>query len=105
MLGYLSLILSFTLVTFILTISLYPGYIRLLKKRGAGKNIRDNTATGEKSKIFKELHQHKAGTPTMGGGLFLVVMLAAIAFSLLLQHRNFIDNSLRNQQETYIILF
>ncbi|MDR0282181.1 MAG: hypothetical protein LBI53_02395 [Candidatus Peribacteria bacterium] len=55
--------------------------------------------------MFKELHQHKAGTPTMGGGLFLIIMLIAIAASLLLQQRNFIDNSLRNQQETYIILF
>ena len=105
MLLNLSLILSFTLITFILIIILYPCYIKLLKKRKAGKTIRDNTATGEKSEIFKELHQHKAGTPTMGGGLFLIIMLVAIASSLLLQQRNFIDNSLRNQQETYIILF
>ncbi|MDR3169719.1 MAG: hypothetical protein LBU27_08545 [Candidatus Peribacteria bacterium] len=52
-----------------------------------------------------KLHQHKAGTPTMGGGLFLLVMLVMILVSLLLQHWGIITNSLRNKQETYIILF
>lgn len=105
MLINLSLILSFTLITFVVTLILYPFYIKLLKKLKAWKTIRDNTATGEKSEIFAKLHQHKAGTPTMGGGLGLFVMLIMILVSLLLQHRGRIDNSLRNQQETYIILF
>lgn len=105
MLINLSLILSFTLITFVITLILYPFYIKLLKKLKAWKKIRDNTATGEKSEIFAKLHEHKAGTPTMGGGLFLLIMLAMIIVSLLLQHRGRIDNSLWNQQETYIILF
>ncbi|MDR2191159.1 MAG: hypothetical protein LBP53_08605 [Candidatus Peribacteria bacterium] len=41
----------------------------------------------------------------MGGGLFLVVMLVMILASLLLQKLQLITHSLRNQQETYIILF
>lgn len=105
MLVQLTAILSFTLITFILTLVLYPLYIKLLQKRKAWKTIRDNTATGEKSEIFVKLHQHKAGTPTMGGGLFLLVMLVMILVSLLLQHWKLITHSLRNQQETYIILF
>jgi hypothetical protein len=45
---------------------LYPLYIKLLRKLKAGKTIRENNATGEKSEIFTKLHSHKAGTPTMG---------------------------------------
>lgn len=60
---------------------------------------------GEKSQIFVQLHQHKSGTPTMGGGLFLLVMLMMVGGSFFLQHLGWITNSLRNQQETYIILF
>jgi UDP-N-acetylmuramyl pentapeptide phosphotransferase/UDP-N-acetylglucosamine-1-phosphate transferase len=41
----------------------------------------------------------------MGGGLFLIVMLAMILVSICFQKRGIITNSLRNQQETYIILF
>jgi len=44
---------------------LYPIYIRILKKLKAGKTIREDTVTGEKSTIFAKLHKHKAGTPTM----------------------------------------
>ncbi|MDR0369142.1 MAG: hypothetical protein LBH96_00980 [Candidatus Peribacteria bacterium] len=55
--------------------------------------------------MFVKLHEHKAGTPTMGGGLFLLIMLVMIVVSLLFQYRGRIENSLWNQQETYIILF
>jgi UDP-N-acetylmuramyl pentapeptide phosphotransferase/UDP-N-acetylglucosamine-1-phosphate transferase len=41
----------------------------------------------------------------MGGGLFLLIMLVMIVVSLLFQYRGRIENSLWNQQETYIILF
>lgn len=60
MLNNLILILSFTLATFIIAMVLYPIYIRLLRKLKAGKTIRTNTATGEKSEIFAKLHEHKA---------------------------------------------
>jgi UDP-N-acetylmuramyl pentapeptide phosphotransferase/UDP-N-acetylglucosamine-1-phosphate transferase len=66
MLNNLILILSFTLATFVIAIIIYPIYIKLLRKRKAGKTIRSNTATGEKAEIFSKLHEHKAGTPTMG---------------------------------------
>ena len=105
MLVNLSLILSFTLITFVITLAVYPLYIKLLKRFKAWKTIRDNTATGEKSEIFSKLHEHKAGTPTMGGWLFLIIMSMMILSSILLQKLNLINYSLRNQQETYIILF
>ncbi len=105
MLGKLTLILSFTLATFIITIALYPLYIKLLKKWKAGKTIRNNTATWEKSEIFAKLHEHKAWTPTMWWWLFILMMLIMIGISFILQKCGIINYSLWNREETYIILF
>lgn len=105
MLGKLTLILSFTLATFIITMALYPLYIKLLKKWKAGKTIRNNTATWEKSEIFAKLHEHKAWTPTMWWWLFILMMLIMIGISFILQKCWIINYSLWNREETYIILF
>ena len=105
MLNNLILILSFTLATFIIAIIIYPLYIKLLKKRKAGKTIRNDTATGEKAEIFAKLHWHKAGTPTMGWWLFLLMMLVMIGISRISQKMWWTNYHLWNRQETYIILF
>jgi len=70
-----------------------------------GKTIRESSVTGEQSKIFSKLHEHKQWTPTMWGGIFLLVMILMVWISFLLQKNNIINNSLFNRQETYIILF
>lgn len=98
-------ILIYCLISMGLAFLLYPLYIRLLEKYKAWKTIRETNATGEKSEIFAQLHAHKAGTPTMGGGLFILIMIVMIGISLLLQNAGHISNSLRNVKETYIILF
>ena len=101
----LSQILFYALVSFGISLLLYPAYIRLLQRVKAGKTIRENAATGEKSEIFSKMHAHTQGTPTMGGGMFLIVMLVMILGSFLLQHFGWIGNSLWNAKESYIILF
>ena len=101
----LSQILFYALVSFGISLLLYPAYISLLQRVKAGKTIRENAATGEKSEIFSKMHAHKQGTPTMGGGMFLIVMLVMILGSFLLQHFGWIGNSLWNAKESYIILF
>ncbi len=98
-------ILIYCLIATGLSVVLYPRYIRLLKYLKAGKTIREVSATGEKSEIFTQLHAHKAGTPTMWGGLFIIIMLIMIALSFLIQKLGIINFSLWNPQETYIILF
>lgn len=105
MLNNLILILSFTLATFIIAIIIYPLYIKLLKKRKAWKTIRNNTATGEKAEIFAKLHEHKAWTPTMGWGLFLLMMIVMIWISRISHKLWWTNYYLWNRQETYIILF
>lgn len=101
----LSQILFYTLMSFWISLILYPLYIKLLHKLKAGKTIRETTVTWEKSEIFAKMHAHKQGTPTMGGGLFLFIMLIMVLWSFWLQKAGLINNSLWNQEETYIILF
>jgi len=105
MLNNLLLILTFTIATFAITILLYPLYIKLLKKRKAGKTIRSDAATWDKAVIFAKLHEHKAWTPTMWGGLFLLTMAVMVGISFLLQKTWIINHSLWDRNETYIILF
>jgi len=105
MLNNLILILSFTLVTFIGAMILYPFYIKLLRKWKAWKTIRSNAATWDKAVIFSKLHEHKAWTPTMGWWLFLLMMLVMVGLSLVSQKLWWTNYHLWNRQETYIILF
>jgi phospho-N-acetylmuramoyl-pentapeptide-transferase len=80
-------------------------YIKILRKYHLGKTIREEAVTGEKSTIFSQMHQHKAGTPTMGGGIFLIVMILMIGLSFVLKKFDFVNNTLIARQETYILLF
>jgi phospho-N-acetylmuramoyl-pentapeptide-transferase len=61
--------------------------------------------TGDDAPIFNQLHQHKAGTPTMGGWLILLIVLGMVLSSFVIQYYGITNNSLFTRQETYIILF
>lgn len=101
----LNSILLFLLSSFFISLAAYPAYIALLTKRKAGKQLRDDTITWEKASIFNALHKHKAGTPTMWGGLFLIVMAFMVLLSFGIQKLWLTNNTLFNRQETYILLF
>ena len=105
MLLKLNVIILYSLVAFFMSLVIYPFYIEFLKKIKAGKSIRESATTWDKAEIFCQLHSHKAGTPTMGGGLFLVVVLILVTFSFVLQEAGYINHSLVTREETYIILF
>ena len=105
MLQKLSHILIFALIAFFLAIALYPFYIKLLRRIKAGKQIREDTMTGEKAEIFAKMHAHKSWTPTMGAGLFLIIMAIMIGLASWMQHKWRINNSLLTREETYILLF
>ncbi len=49
----------FALIAFFISWILYPIYIHILRKFKIGKTIREAAVTGEKSKIFTQLHEHK----------------------------------------------
>lgn len=105
MMQKLLFIAMFAFVAFLIAIVWYPLYIRLLIALKAWKTIREDDTSGKKAKIFNKLHKHKAWTPTMGGGMFLGVMVVMIVLSLIVQYLGWTDNSLLSQRETYIPLF
>lgn len=105
MLVKLNQIIVYALFAFFLAWALYPLYIRFLSYIKAGKQIREDSVTGEKSAIFSQMHKHKSWTPTMGGWLFLLVMWIMIGVSYILQHYGIINNTLVSRQETYVLLF
>lgn len=92
------------MIACVITAIMFPYYIRLLRYLKAGKTIREDSGTGDKAVIFHALHQHKSGTPTMGWGLILLVMIIMIVLSLMLQKRWIINNNLLSRQETYVLL-
>ncbi len=105
MLLKLNSIILYTILAFGLALILYPVYIRLLKRLKAGKLLRETAVGGGIAEIFQRLHGHKAGTPTMGGGMFLIIMLLMVWLSFALREFGVINNDLWAREETYIILF
>jgi phospho-N-acetylmuramoyl-pentapeptide-transferase len=105
MLLKLNQIIIFALAALFLALILYPLYIRFLKAHKAGQQIREASVTWEWSPIFTQLHQHKSWTPTMWGGLILVIMAFMVLWSIGLQHYGVIKYSLFERSETYILVF
>lgn len=105
MLLKLNSIILYTLIAFGLALVLYPFYIKMLRHMKAGKLLRETAVGGGIAEIFQKLHGHKAGTPTMGGGMFLIIMFLLVGFSFVLQKMWYINNTLFTREETYIILF
>lgn len=105
MLSKLNYIIMYTLVAFWLSYLLYPMYITLLQKLKANKTLRVDAASGGKAEIFNKLHAHKAWTPTMGWGMFLLITALLVWASYVLQYFGYISNTLATREETYILLF
>lgn len=85
-------------LAFVVTIAWTPALTHFLYKYKLGKTIRRDP----NAPIFSKLHEHKSGTPTMGGLLIWVTTLAlATLFSVLaewtkndfFQHFNFLSRS------------
>lgn len=98
-------IIVYGLITFLFSTLLYPFYIRFLRRYKAGKTIREADVTGSDATIFHSLHQHKEGTPTMGWGFFLIMVAFMVWLSYIPYTLDWINNTLLNRQETYILLF
>lgn len=81
-----------------------PYFIKSLIHFKLWKQIRDKATIG-KATEFKKLHKYKTGTPTMGWVIILAIVFLMVIWSLVLQKAWFINNSLINQQETYLPLF
>ncbi len=62
-----------SITAFLLTLLLGPAVIRWLTAMKIGQTLRQKEEVGE----LYDLHQHKGGTPTMGGVLILLALLGA----------------------------
>jgi len=70
-------IFSLASLTFVVTILWTPLLTHFLYKYKMGKKIRD----GEQAPIMSKMHEHKAGTPTMGGILiWMTTLVVALVF-------------------------
>lgn len=84
-------ILFFTAASFIVAMAWTPLLSHFLYRHRLGKQIRDEG----KTPIFTQLHQGKAGTPTMGGLLvWVTVLVFALLFAALARWTN---NSILDQ--------
>ncbi len=97
-------IFSLTALSFLLAMSAAPLFIRLLKKYRLGKRIRPASQTP----VYAELHQAKAGTPTMGGVLVwattLLLALGLAALGTLFPRSGFSTLSFLSRPQTYLPL-
>ncbi len=73
---YIVKILFLTTLSFVFTMAWTPGLTHFLYKYKLGKKIRNNGSTP----VFTKMHEHKTGTPTMGG---VLVWGTVLVFSLL----------------------
>lgn len=95
----------FSLWAFFVALILYPIYIKILRNLKAWQHIREASVTWEDSPIFSNLHKHKAWTPTMWWGLFLLIMGLMIWVSFFMKWKWWTTYSLVTRSETYILLF
>ncbi|MDX1535750.1 MAG: phospho-N-acetylmuramoyl-pentapeptide-transferase [Candidatus Spechtbacterales bacterium] len=100
----LSRILALTAIAFAVAIAWTPLLTHFLYKFNLGKQIR----SGGKTPIFTSLHQHKEGTPTMGGILIwgTVFLLLAIFFVInkFFPESSFAEFNFLDRGQTYLPL-
>ncbi len=98
-------ILLYSLFAFGLVLSLTPWFLAFLRKHKVGKQLRVETIDGRDPTIFQQLHQHKFGTPTMGGLLMWVGILITVGFSRFLAYTGVVEHSLLQRGQVYLPLF
>lgn len=98
-------IFGWSSLTFLVTLGLTPLYLKLAQKLKLGKQIRDNSLSGGKAEIFRELHAKKSGTPTMGGVTMWIAVVLVVIFSRVLSLSGILDKSLLSRGEVYLPIF
>ncbi len=96
---------SYALLAFLIGLLLTPWFVRFQKKYQLGKKMRVKSMDGTDSPVFLKYHEHKLGTPTMGGILIWIAVVITILLSRGLAHYGFIDFSLLQRKEVYLPLF
>lgn len=98
-------ILGYTLFAFGIGLLLTPTFVRFLRKNRLGKQLRVETVDGREPSIFRKYHEHKFGTPTMGGILIWGSIVLTVLFSRYLAFQGVVQNSLLQRGQVYLPLF
>ncbi len=95
-------IFCFTVFAFVFACVVFPFFIRLVQAFKLTQKIREDGLSGGVAKLFKKLHSHKAGTPTMGGAVVIISILMTVMGSWWANYMGWIDYSILNRGETYL---
>jgi phospho-N-acetylmuramoyl-pentapeptide-transferase len=95
----------YSMLAFVLAFFIFPRFIHFVRSYKLTQKIRENALSGGVAKLFRKLHAHKTGTPTMGGAVVIFSIMAIVLFSRVLSYFGFIDHSLLNRGETYLPIF
>ncbi len=98
-------ILLYTFAAFVLVLGFTPWFLTFLRKHKVGKQLRVQAMDGGDASIFRQLHQDKHGTPTMGGLLIWGGILVTVILSRLLSYFGGVDHSLLQRGQVYLPLF
>lgn len=93
---------GYSVVVFLIGVIFFPAFIRFIQSYKLTQKIRKEGLSGGASKLFSALHAHKSGTPTMGGAMIIISVLATVVFSRVLSFFGIMDHSLLNRGETYL---
>lgn len=98
-------ILGYSLFAFVVVLVITPWFVDFLKRNKVGKQLRVETIDGKDPTIFRQFHQAKFGTPTMGGILMWGGIIATVLFSRVLSLTGVVENSLLQRGQVYLPLF
>lgn len=95
-------IFSYTVVAFLLAVSVFPDFIKFVREYKLTQKIREEGLSGGVAELFRKLHSHKSGTPTMGGVVILAAILGTVVISRILSYFGIVEHSILNRGETYL---
>lgn len=101
----LAAILTYAAFAFVLGLLLTPQFVTFLRRNKIGKQLRVETVDGRDPTVFRTYHQHKFGTPTMGGILIWGSIVLTVALSRFLSYTGIIESSLLQRGQVYLPLF
>ena len=95
-------IFTYSFFAFLIGILLFPHFINFVSNYKLTQKIREEGLSGGVAKLFRKLHSHKSGTPTMGGVVIIFSILTTVFLSRILAYFGIIDHSILNRGETYL---
>ncbi len=99
------MILVYAVMAFSLVLAFTPWFVNFLRFNKIGKQLRVESIDGREASVFREYHQNKWGTPTMGGIIIWLGVLATVLLSRLFAYIGLTDFSLLQRREVYVPLF